>query len=99
MLSAMVPSNVSLRLNVDSASDPISGSLIHPDGRRQMFSGWIELTAALEEVRHPERSEVVAHSHTDPGGCSPSQDPTTQDSTSSDRRTSPGSRSEDPPSR
>lgn len=70
----MAPSRVSLQLFVDPASDPISGSLIHPDGRRQRFSGWIELTAALEEARHFEQSEVIGHSRADPGGESPSEE-------------------------
>lgn len=66
MLPVMAPSSVPLQLYLDSASDPISGALIHADGHRQRFSGWIELTAALEEARRSEQSEVVAHSRTDP---------------------------------
>lgn len=61
----MAPSNDPLQLYLDSASDPISGALIHADGRRERFSGWIELTAALEEARRSEQSEVVAHSRAD----------------------------------
>lgn len=53
--------SVSLRLQLDRGSDPISGSLVFSDGRRLAFSGWIELTAALEEVRHTESLDVVAH--------------------------------------
>ncbi len=48
-------------LYLDQASDPISGSLVYPDGRRLAFAGWIELTAALEEARHFEPLDVVAH--------------------------------------
>jgi hypothetical protein len=50
-----------LRLYLDPASDPISGSLVYPDGRELAFAGWIELTAALEEARHFEPLDVVAH--------------------------------------
>jgi hypothetical protein len=66
MLSVMAPSNDPLQLYLDSESDPISGALIHADGRRQRFSGWIELTAVLEEARRSEHPEVLAHSRTDP---------------------------------
>jgi hypothetical protein len=43
-----------VRLQLDRASDPISGSLVFPDGRELAFSGWIDLTAALERVRNKE---------------------------------------------
>jgi hypothetical protein len=57
----MTHSTVSVGLHLDPASDPISGSLVYPDGRRLVFAGWIELTAALEEARHFEPFDVVAH--------------------------------------
>ena len=57
----MTRSTVSVGLHLDPASDPISGSLVYPDGRRFPFAGWIELTAALEEARHFEPLDVVAH--------------------------------------
>ncbi|HZO77427.1 MAG TPA: hypothetical protein VFB39_05235 [Solirubrobacteraceae bacterium] len=57
----MTQSSVSVGLYLDQASDPISGSLVYPDGRRLAFAGWIELTAALEEARHFEPLDVVAH--------------------------------------
>jgi hypothetical protein len=57
----MAHSTVSVGLHLDPASDPISGSLVYPDGRRLAFAGWIELTAALEEARHFEGLDVVAH--------------------------------------
>ena len=69
----MTQSTVSLGLHLDPASDPISGSLVYPDGRRLAFAGWIELTAALEEARHLEPLDVVAHgtlSASDPAGGS-----------------------------
>jgi hypothetical protein len=57
----MARSTVSVGLYLDRTSDPISGSLVYPDGRRRPFAGWIELTAALEEARHGEPPDVVAH--------------------------------------
>ena len=57
----MTQPTVSVGLYLDPASDPISGSLVYPDGRRLAFAGWIELTAALEEARHFESLDVVAH--------------------------------------
>lgn len=54
-------STVSLRLVLVSASDPISGSLVYADGRQVDFTGWIELTAAVEDARRAEPSDVVAH--------------------------------------
>jgi hypothetical protein len=53
--------NVSVDLYIYPASDPISGSLVYPDGSPQPFSGWIELTAALEDVRQGGEFDVVAH--------------------------------------
>lgn len=50
-----------MQLHIDPASDPISGSLVYPDGHPQPFSGWIELTAALEDARQAGASEVIAH--------------------------------------
>ena len=57
----MPRSTVCVALYLDPASDPISGSLVYPDGRKLAFAGWIELTAALEEARHYEPLDVVAH--------------------------------------
>ncbi|HEY3943739.1 MAG TPA: hypothetical protein VGL78_00805 [Solirubrobacteraceae bacterium] len=57
----MTHSTVSVGLYLDPASDPISGSLVYPNGRRLAFAGWIELTAALEEAHHFEPLDVVAH--------------------------------------
>ncbi|MGN6171319.1 MAG: hypothetical protein ACTHQQ_24600 [Solirubrobacteraceae bacterium] len=57
----MARPTVSVGLYIDQTSDPISGSLVYPDGRRLPFAGWIELTAALEEARHFEPLDVVAH--------------------------------------
>jgi hypothetical protein len=56
-----VRSIVSVELYVNPASEPISGAVVYPDGREVAFTGWIELTAALEEARHCEALDVVAH--------------------------------------
>jgi hypothetical protein len=58
MLGAVPPD---LCLHLEPGSDPISGSLTYPDGAERSFTGWIELTAALEEAHHGEFPEVVAH--------------------------------------
>ena len=71
----MARSTVSVGLYLDPTSDPISGSLVYPDGRRLPFAGWIELTAALEEARHVEPLDVVAHrSIAPPTGSKPSDE-------------------------
>jgi hypothetical protein len=57
----MARSSVSVALHLDPASDPISGSVVYPDGRTLAFAGWIELTAALEGARHAGPLDVVAH--------------------------------------
>jgi hypothetical protein len=57
----MARSSVSVALHLDPASDPISGSVVYPDGRKLAFAGWIELTAALEGARHAGPLDVVAH--------------------------------------
>lgn len=57
----MAPSTVSLRLLVEPSSDPITGSLVYPDGHQLAFCGWIELTAALEEARQSDILDVMAH--------------------------------------
>jgi hypothetical protein len=60
----MAQPSISVRLQLERASDPISGSLLFQDGRRLEFTGWIELTAALEEARQTESLDVVAHGQT-----------------------------------
>jgi hypothetical protein len=57
----MARSSVSVALHLDPASDPISGSVVYPDGRKLAFAGWIELTAALEQARQSGPLDVVAH--------------------------------------
>jgi hypothetical protein len=57
----MARSSVSVALHLDPASDPISGSVVYPDGRTLAFAGWIELTAALDGARHAGPLDVVAH--------------------------------------
>lgn len=48
-------------MHVEHGSDPITGSVVYPDGAERAFAGWIELTAALEEAHHAEALEVSAH--------------------------------------
>lgn len=40
-----------LQLAIEVDSDPITGSVSNGTHRSQPFSGWIELVAAIEEVR------------------------------------------------
>jgi hypothetical protein len=39
-------------LSIEVGSDPIAGSLSVGAGAPREFSGWIELVAAIESVRH-----------------------------------------------
>lgn len=41
-----------MQLSIDVGSDPISGSLSVDTAAPQQFSGWIELVAAIESLRH-----------------------------------------------
>lgn len=89
----MAPSNLSLQLYVEPSSDPIAGSLVYPDGHQLAFSGWIELTAALEDARLSEILDVMAqgeergaHSLRDGSSRSQREDtPAAVDEPSSDR--------------
>ena len=46
------PCSVRAILEVDTASQPISGSFIPADRREpRSFTGWIELTGAIESMR------------------------------------------------
>lgn len=85
----MARSTVSVQLNVDSAREPISGSLVYPDGRELAFAGWIELTAALEEARQLQPLDVIAH-----GEKRPTDPARTQRSASSDREGAPDAHGE-----
>jgi hypothetical protein len=42
-----------LRLSIDVASDPISGSLHTDNQQAEPFCGWVELAAAIEALRAP----------------------------------------------
>jgi hypothetical protein len=46
-----------LRLTIERGSDPIAGSLGLPDGRALRFEGYVQLVAALEDVRKPPPSD------------------------------------------
>jgi 2-methylisocitrate lyase-like PEP mutase family enzyme len=46
-----------LRLTIERGSDPIAGSLGLPDGRALRFEGYVQLVAALEDVRNPPPSD------------------------------------------
>ena len=63
-----------LKLLMETQSEPISGALIYADGRRHQFSGWIELTAALEEARLPDGLDVIAHGEERTGASGPDED-------------------------
>ncbi|HSI79949.1 MAG TPA: hypothetical protein VK919_04790 [Solirubrobacterales bacterium] len=42
-----------VRLTIERGSNPISGRLDLPDGRRLAFEGYVQLVAALEAIREP----------------------------------------------
>jgi hypothetical protein len=70
----MVAPDAQVHLSITPASDPISGVLTGPDGKSREFSGWLELSAAIEAARsigeapaaarltHEERSRAGAGS-------------------------------------
>jgi hypothetical protein len=43
-------SNPRITLELETGADPIRGSIEHPDGSRQPFWGWLELSAELRRV-------------------------------------------------
>jgi hypothetical protein len=51
MLERVELDNARVELSIELGSDPIRGSVAARDGEPQMFSGWIELVAAIEDVR------------------------------------------------
>jgi len=42
--------NPRITLELEPGADPIRGSIEHPDGSRQPFWGWLELSAELRRV-------------------------------------------------
>lgn len=52
-----------VRLTIERGTDPISGRLDLPDGRRLAFEGYVQLVAALEAIREPPPKDEV-----NPGG-------------------------------
>jgi len=54
---------ISLRLELDQGSEPISGRLAATDGPVEEFRGWLELAAAIERLAsNGSQSEAkVAH--------------------------------------
>jgi hypothetical protein len=42
---------VEIRLEVDPATDPISGLIYSPRGDSQAFVGWLQLMSAVETAR------------------------------------------------
>jgi len=43
-------SNPRITLELEPGADPIRGSIEHPDGSRQPFWGWLELSAELRRL-------------------------------------------------
>lgn len=50
MPAAVRGGRISLRLELDQGSEPISGRLAAADGPAEEFQGWLELAAALERL-------------------------------------------------
>ena len=42
--------NPRITLELETGTDPIRGSIEHPDGSRKAFWGWLELSAELRRV-------------------------------------------------
>ncbi|MDX6585831.1 MAG: hypothetical protein QOI31_304 [Solirubrobacterales bacterium] len=51
---------ISLRLELDKGSEPLSGRLYTADGTDEEFSGWLALAAAIERVVHIEETNKEA---------------------------------------
>jgi hypothetical protein len=51
MLERVDLDRAELHLSIELGSDPICGSVAERDGEARMFSGWIELVAAIEDAR------------------------------------------------
>lgn len=64
----MAEATISLRLTLQVANDPISGSLHDADGRTHAFGGWIALATALQALidapRHDSPQHATARSTT-----------------------------------
>ena len=43
--------STTLTVELECDSDPVRGTIVAPDGTRRVFTGWIELAAALEAAR------------------------------------------------
>jgi hypothetical protein len=56
MLAAMAVQDGELQLSITPGSDPISGRLTGPDGQSRPFSGWLELSAAIEAARSTDKT-------------------------------------------
>ncbi len=44
-----------LSLELEPGSEPITGRLSDGDGKQHVFTGWLDLAAALEAVRHSQQ--------------------------------------------
>jgi hypothetical protein len=51
MLECVNLGRARVQLSIELGSDPISGSFTARDGESHTFSGWIELAAAIEDLR------------------------------------------------
>ena len=49
-MSPTPPASRLVLLHLDVGSDPISGTLVPPDGSSQQFVGWMQLAAAVERA-------------------------------------------------
>lgn len=50
MTAVLGGDRISLRLELDQGSEPISGTLVAADGPAAEFRGWLELAAAIERM-------------------------------------------------
>ncbi|MBV8991236.1 MAG: hypothetical protein JO372_21980 [Solirubrobacterales bacterium] len=64
-IAVMPTATIQLVIELEIDSDPISGTLQpQPDGEATPFTGWLQLTQALEAVRRPTISNTA---HVCPG--------------------------------
>lgn len=42
---------VTVRISIEIASDPIRGRILDADGRSSAFAGWMELAGLIEQAR------------------------------------------------
>ena len=54
MTAALDPATVTITLTVEVGADPVRGAIVAPSGQVDHFQGWLQLSEAIDGLRHPE---------------------------------------------